>query len=82
MGILNDFAQRLINNIAETVRKFTAFIFLVYTLGILVGIHVATYYPDLQLYALGGPLALAALAYVSTQFAVAIFITMVLFFLI
>lgn len=81
MGFLEDISNSLVKSITRTVRRLAAFIFLVFAAGVGIGLHASSGTQETQLVALGGPIALAALAYVSTAFAVAVFVLLALFLL-
>lgn len=74
MGFLVDFANFLIKNISKTVRHFSAFVFFVSTVGIALGIHVATAKPEAVPIAVVVPLVLGLVSYYSTEIAALFFI--------
>ncbi|MEK6924078.1 MAG: hypothetical protein AABW54_02480 [Candidatus Micrarchaeota archaeon] len=78
MSTLEDIGKTVIKNLAASLRKFTAFMFIIYTIGVIVGMHVGANAPQYANIAVLAPIGLAALAYVSTAFAIAIFIVVAL----
>lgn len=80
-GLLEDIGRAIINSVTFTARRFAAFIFLVYAVGIVVGSLVAQHRPDWGLVVVIIPIALSFIAYISTPFAVVSFILFTLFIL-
>ncbi len=77
---LRKIANSIVSNVTTSLRHFTAFVFIVYAVGVMVGMHVANSgNASYQFLAIGAPIALAALSFVSTSFAVAVFIVMAVF---
>jgi len=78
MGILKDLGYRIVDNLTTSIRRFTAFMFLLYTAGIVMGWLVMNHNPQLITLAILLPLFFALLAYFSTAFAVVSFIVLTL----
>lgn len=83
MGTLGRLGQGIIDWLGETNRRFTAFVFMVYAVGVVVGSLVTQHRPDLSLAAVVVPLALAFLAYINNVFAIVslFFFTLIIFLL-
>jgi len=77
MGVLEDIGNLIKKTLTFTLTRFTAFIYLVLALGLVVGWFLNTNFPQLVPLAILGTVALAALAYISPAFAV---ISSILFF--
>lgn len=85
MGWLEEFLEKLRKNIAETVRKFTAYSYVLFFLGGLYG----AFSPRISEFAgfptqivIAAPLVLALLAYLSTEIAAILFMGLVVLMLI
>lgn len=82
-GLLEDIGQRLVEAVTLTIRRFTAFLFLLFAAGLALGWHLTSTNPHLMPLAILATLGLAVLAYVSSAFAAVAFIllTIILFVL-
>ena len=80
--LLENIGNSIVDSLTLTLRRFTAFIFIVFTAGILVGANVVSHNPSMLVWAIVIPLFLSLLAYFSTAFAVVLFIIFGLFLLI
>ena len=79
-----DFQKWILNvfdSFTSSVRRFSFMIMIIFAVGILLGSHIQTARPDYVGYAIGIPLILAILSYLSTAFAMAVFAVFVLIFL-
>ncbi len=75
MGILHDIAQRTIDYISDSVRRFTAFTFIVVAVSVMIGMKVMmTGNVELQRLAWMVPVLLALLSYLYTEIAVIFFL--------
>ncbi|GEM_PF-2319357 len=75
-GLLEDIGQRIMESVTLSLRRFTAFLFLLFTGGLALGWHITTTNPQLIPLAILLTLGLAVLAYVSTAFATIAFIVL------
>lgn len=82
-GLLADIGQRILDSVTLSLRRFTAFLFLLFAAGVAFGWHLTTNNPQLVPLAILATLGLALLAYVSSAFATIAFIvlTIILFVL-
>jgi len=78
MAFLQDIANVFIKNISKTVRHFSAFVFIVMTIGVALGAHVAISRPEMAVWAIATPLVLALVSYYSTAVATLFFVLFVL----
>ena len=82
-SLLGDIGERIMSSITLSLRRFTAFLFLLFAGGLALGWHLTTSQPQLVPLAILLTLALALLSYVNTAFATVAFIllTIILFVL-
>lgn len=78
MGLRKNIAQSIIDNVTSSLRHFTAFVFLLFAAGVVMGMHVSRLSTDYQILAVAAPIGLAALSFVWTDFAVVVFILVAL----
>ncbi|MFH1106304.1 MAG: hypothetical protein V1787_00255 [Candidatus Micrarchaeota archaeon] len=78
MGVIDDISKSVFKYLTESVRRFTAFVFIVYAIGVLVGIRAAGFDVEIQRLTWMIPLLLALLSYMYTQIAVVFFLIFVL----
>ncbi|MBI3587877.1 hypothetical protein HY995_04025 [Candidatus Micrarchaeota archaeon] len=74
MGLLEDIGYSIVDSLTLTLRRFAAFIFIIFALGVAYGAHLSVNNPTMLLWAIAVPLVLAAVAYVSTWFSVVVFV--------
>ncbi|MBU1197160.1 hypothetical protein KJ765_01470 [Candidatus Micrarchaeota archaeon] len=80
MGILEDITNTIVKYLSESIRRFAAFVFIVYAIGVIVGTKV-TLTGNLEVERLAWmiPVLLALLSYVYVQFAIVAFLIFALF---
>ncbi|MFH0971601.1 MAG: hypothetical protein V1835_03465 [Candidatus Micrarchaeota archaeon] len=82
MGWIETTVGNLLKDLSTSIRKFTAFVFLVFAAGVVLGVHVAVRQePFLIQMAYSIPLLLALGAYLFTEIAIAFFILFLIFLL-
>ncbi|MFH1257390.1 MAG: hypothetical protein ABIG96_03795 [Candidatus Micrarchaeota archaeon] len=75
MGWIENTLQNLLKDLGTSIRKFTAFIFLVFTVGIIAGRHIIERGdPSLLQLSLAVPLMLALMSYLFVEIAVVFFV--------
>ncbi len=75
MGFIERTVGNLMQDLGTSIRKFTAFIFLAFTVGVIAGVHAANYGdPFLIQMSYSIPLLLALASYFFTEFAIMFFI--------
>ncbi len=65
----------------KAISSFVAFLFILVAIGAMLGIFVATRYPDQAIWAVLGPAIIALIAYYNRAFALAIFILLLIGFI-
>ncbi|HLC47970.1 MAG TPA: hypothetical protein VJI13_02750 [Candidatus Norongarragalinales archaeon] len=74
MGFIERTVENLLKDISTSIRKFTAFIFLVFAIGVVAGEHAAIKGdPSLLQLAYSIPLVLALASYLFVEIAIAFF---------
>ncbi|MEK6954772.1 MAG: hypothetical protein AABX01_07200 [Candidatus Micrarchaeota archaeon] len=75
MGFIENTLANLLKDIGTSIRKFTAFVFLVFAIGVIVGEHVASRGgdPSMLQMAYSVPLVLALASYLFVEIAIAFF---------
>jgi hypothetical protein len=79
MGLLEDIVKSIAKYLTESIRRFSAFVFIVYAIGVIVGIKAVNFTPSIQGLAWQVPLLLALLSYIYTEVAVVFFLIFVAF---
>ncbi|MBI5635990.1 hypothetical protein HY993_03450 [Candidatus Micrarchaeota archaeon] len=72
---------KVFNSFTSSVRRFSFMIMIIFTVGILLGSRIQAARPEYIDYAIGIPVILAILSYLSTAFAMLVFGLFVLIFL-
>ncbi len=78
MGLLEDIVNSIVKYLTESIRRFTAFVFIVYAIGVVVGIRATSFSASMQGLSWQIPLLLALLSYVYTGVAVVFFLIFVI----
>ncbi len=82
MGLLEDITNSIIKYLTESIRRFSAFVFLVYAVGVVIGTKVAlTGNAEFERLAWLIPVLLALLSYLYTEVAIVFFLLFALFML-
>lgn len=77
MGLLEDIVNSIAKYLTESIRRLSAFVFIVYAVGVVVGIKSTAFAPGIQGLTWQIPLLLALLSYVYTEVAVVFFLIFV-----
>ena len=77
-GLLEDIGNRVVESVTLSLRRFTAFMFLLFAAGLALGWHITLNNPQLMPLAILATLGLALLSYVSSAFAAIAFIVLAL----
>ena len=79
MGLFEDIMNSVEDYLTASVRRFSAFVFIVYAIGVVVGIKAVNFTPSIQGLTWQIPLLLALLCYIYTEIAVVFFLIFVAF---
>ncbi len=79
MGTLENIGNAILEGLTTSLRRFTAFLFLLFALGIVYGSLIVQHNPGMLPFAIGIPIILAVVAYFNTAFAVVFFILLAVF---
>ena len=74
MGLLENIGKNIVDYLTFSLRRFAAFIFLLFAIGIAYGSLIMTHNPGMLVWAIGVPVLLSVFAYVNTAFAAASFV--------
>ncbi|MFH1200182.1 MAG: hypothetical protein V1708_03885 [Candidatus Micrarchaeota archaeon] len=77
MGLLEDISNSVFKYLTISIRRFTAFIFIIYAIGVVVGIRSMGFPQQTQALVWMIPLLLALLSYAYTQVAIIFFLLFV-----
>ncbi len=82
MGLLENIGNTIVESLTKSLRRFTAFLFLLFALGVAYGSLIVTNNPGMLVWAIGIPVILSVLAYFSTAIAVVSFILLAVLLLV
>ncbi len=77
MGLLEDIVKTIANYLTESIRRLSAFVFIVYAIGIIIGLKASAFSQSVQGLTWQVPLLLALLSYIYTEVAVVFFLIFV-----
>jgi len=81
LGKVDGYFDRFSSWLSARISAFVAFLFLLFTAGAIYGTFIVARFPDIGIYLLGAPIALALVAYYNRTAATILFAGLILLFI-